>query len=202
MAPITVVLSSLLYYILSAFIWVLIFILEHTTEVVWATACAVGAWFTFRYVLSFRVTLHPATSQVFSEIVRRFQEESMLSDAGCPAVAVGEDVDVDLTPEPVRKDIKLVRSHRRVPYAIRVAHLAKAQVGLLANTKANELVYARICRDEMVKHGLRPSHIAHMVPIATAACFVPLDEDFLAASLRQCSEMTARRALLGPIGSK
>ena len=95
-----------------------------------------------------------------------------------------------------------MKSHRRVSYAVRVAHDAKAEVGLLANTKANELVYARVCREAMIKHNVRKAHIAHTLPIAVAACFIPLDSDFLAASLRQSREMTERRALLGPLGGK
>lgn len=176
--------------------------LENSTLVVWAITCTTGAYLVFKYVLSFRVTLHPATSKVFADMVLAFQRESMFCEGVVPNVAIGDDLDADLTHEPVRQDIKLVRSNRRVPYAVRVAHLAKAQVGLLSNVKACELVYARVCRDEMVKHGLRPSHIAHMVPLAVAACFIPLDADFLAASLRQCAQMKDRRALLGPCDSK
>lgn len=198
MVPITSVALFLLGVVCSILIATAEFVVSHTTECTWAACCLLLAWAILKYVVSFRVTLHPATSKVFREIVLRFQEESMFCDEAIPNSALEVDTDIDLTHEPVRQDIKLVRSNRRVPYAVRVAHLAKAQVGLLSNIKANELVYARICRDEMIKHGLRPSHIAHMVPLAVAACFVPLDADFLAASLRQCAEMSERRALLGP----
>lgn len=149
-----------------------------------------------------KITVHPATVKTFHSMVLMFQQESMFCEDAVPVVGLGIDEDADLTSESVRKDIKLVKSHRRISYAVRVAHVAKASVGLLANTKANELVYARLCRDEMIKHAVRPSHIAHMVPLAVAACFVPLDSDFLAASLRQCSEMQERRALLGPLDRK
>lgn len=204
------VLLRLLFSLLSALFVVFEFILTHSTQVLWASICVVGGVMLFRRIFQIRITLHPATSRVFSEMVSMFQQESMYCEEAITSVAIGTELDADLTNSPLlqtvgttaRTEEKLVKAHRRVPYAVRVAHLAKSEVGLLANTKANELVYARVCREAMIKHGVRRSHIAHIVPLAVAACFIPLDEDFLAASLRQCAEMRERRALLGPVCSK
>jgi hypothetical protein len=184
--------------------WVLIalinlteFCLLHSTQIVWGLVCCFGCWWLLNKVFKIKVTIHPATVDTFESMVRMFQRESMFCEANIPTTSVGIDEDADLTCQIESKDIKLVKSNRRVSYAVRVAHIAKAQVGLLDNTKANELVYSRLCRDEMVKHGVRPSHIAHMVPLAVAACFIPLDSDFLAASLRRSDLMKERRSLLG-----
>jgi len=155
-----------------------------------------------KYIFQIKVTIHPAAVETFESMVRKFQAESMFSEESLSSFTNIGDKDADLTPDPQREDIKIVKSSRRVSYAVRVAHVAKAQVGLLANSRANELVYARLCREEMVKHGVRPSHIAHMVPLAVAACFIPLDSDFLAASIRQGEGMRERRALLGPSWEK
>jgi len=138
--------------------------------------------------------------------VLMFQTESMFCEEAIPTTAVGTAIDADLTEatlpcQSVTTQVhpeKAIKSSRRVHYAVRVAHLAKAEVGLLSNSKANELVYARVCREAMIKHGVRKSHIAHAVPLAVAACFVPLDADFLSASIRQSAMMQERRALLGP----
>lgn len=76
-----------------------------------------------------------------------------------------------------------VRPNRKMHYAARVALIAKAEVAQLEHTKANELVYRRICRDEMVKHGVRPTHIAKILPLAVACCFVQTNEELLADAI-------------------
>nr|UHS72383.1 MAG: hypothetical protein 1 [Betanecrovirus sp.] len=168
----------------------------NSTQIVVAACCAYCGYLVLRYVLQVRVTLHPATQQTIEDFIRRFQAESMFSEESDNVTVPIGNVDTDLFSDPECKDTKRVRSHKRVSYAVRVAHVAKAQVGLLSSCKANELVYARLCREEMVKHGVRPSHIAHMVPLAVAACFVPLDSDFLSDSIRRCDTMKQRAALL------
>jgi len=207
MASITMVLMFLVSHIFNMLSIITYYIATHSTEVTWGTICVVIGFLLFRYVFALRVTVHPATTRVVTQMIQMFQEESMFCEEGIPHMCVGDELDADLTlpstpgqsdntQEPQEKAIK---SKRRVHYAIRVAHLAKAEVGLLSNTKANELVYSRICREAMIKHGVRKSHIAHAVPIAVAACFVPLDEDFLAASIRQSTQMKERWSLLGPL---
>lgn len=203
------VVIRLALWILSFVLVILEWALTHTTELVWGGVCLSLGWIAFRWVFQIKITVHPATSRVFQEMVLAFQRESMFCEETIESVAIGTELDADLTDSPLLQTVgatarreKLVKSNRRVSYAVRVAHDAKAEVGLLANTKANELVYARVCREAMNKHNVRKAHIAHTLPLAVAACFIPLDSDFLAASLRQSSEMTERRALLGPLGGK
>lgn len=207
MASIAMVALFLISHIFNVLSLVTCYIVTHSVQVTWGCASVVIGYFLFRHVFAIKVTVHPATTKVVSQFIQMFQEESMFCEEGIPHMCVGDELDADLTPptssgqsdstqEPLEKAIK---SKRRIHYAVRVAHLAKSEVGLLNNTKANELVYARLCREAMIKHGVRRSHIAHAVPIAVAACFMPLDEDFLAASIRQSSQMKERWSLLGPL---
>nr|UHS72205.1 MAG: hypothetical protein 1 [Betanecrovirus sp.] len=175
----------------------LIFIITHSVAVTLAVVLLAGFVWCIRKIFVVRVTIHPAATETYQRMLLLFQFESMFSDETHHVSTNIGDKDADLLPDPQSENTKIVKSSRRVSYAVRVAHVAKAQVGLLANTKANELVYARLCRDEMIKHGVRPSHIAHSVPLAVAACFIPLDADFLAASIRNSSELRERVALLG-----
>lgn len=202
MESLPVVLLSLISKAIVLICSLLTLIIQNSTAVVWACVCIWLGYVTFRYIFKIKITIHPAAAETFEQMVRKFQAESMYCEETTPCSLSVGDKDADLTTDPQREDIKIVKSSRRVSYAVRVAHVAKAQVGLLANSRANELVYARLCREEMVKHGLRPSHIAHTVPLAVAACFIPLDSDFLAASIRQGEGMRERRALLGPSWEK
>ncbi len=174
-----------------------IYFINHSLVTVLAVVLSFGCYKALRFIFQVHITIHPAAKETFHLMVLKFQSETMWSEESHHTeVGVGSK-DADLLPDPHSEDTKNVRSSRRISYAVRVAHLAKAKVGLLTNTKANELVYARLCRDEMIKHGLRPSHIAHSVPLAVAACFIPLDADFLAASIRNGVELKERVSLLG-----
>jgi hypothetical protein len=201
MESLPVVCLHLISFIIGWVLFALEYACNNSTQVVWAGICTYTLYLVLCKVFTIKISVHPATAATFHSMVAKFQQESMFCD---PIETTDVDItsDADLVSDADRKDNKLVRSHRRIPYAVRVAHVAKAQVGLLSNIKANELVYARICREEMIKNGVRPSHIAHMVPLAVAACFIPLDADFLAASIRQSALMKDRRALLGSFESK
>lgn len=190
-------LAKFLFYFFSG----LAYVSANSTFCCLVCACVYGCYKCFNYVFAVKVSVHPAAVATFQKMALAFQAESMFSEE-CQHVDVGPKTDADLIPDPECVDTRRVRSNRRISYAVRVAHLAKAKVGLLSNIKANELVYARICREEMIKHGVRPSHIAHQVPLAVAACFIPLDSDFLAASIRSCAGMVERRALVGMPGGK
>lgn len=72
---------------------------------------------------------------------------------------------------------------RRGSYAARVAREAKAHFGLLERSEANRLVLHKWCRDRMVEHGVRPSHMAALLPLAVQLAFVPLQEEIEAAQL-------------------
>nr|WRQ65895.1 tombus P33-like protein [Tolivirales sp.] len=90
--------------------------------------------------------------------------------------------DVDLFPAASKNELSVRRS-RRSPYIGRVALIVKSHVGTLPLTKANKLVVQRLARDAMKEHGLRPTHIARMLPLVVAASFMRTDEDDLADSM-------------------
>jgi hypothetical protein len=133
-------------------------------------------------------------------MVRRFKDETSYSE-DVKFVALGSG-DADLVVDGMNKEVKKVLSHRRIPYAVRVAHEVKAEVGLLSDTKANKLVLQRLCREKMLQHKVRPSHIAHSLPLAVAACLIPLDSDWLASCLLRSKQHKDRLKLLGetPVG--
>lgn len=196
MDSIVTVVCSMLLALFQLLHFAVYFVCTNSTAVVLGTLCTIGAVTAIRWVWDFQHKLHPATKDTWKRIVKLFHEETAFcEDAPGVEVPVGNE-DKDLYKDPECEDIKRVKSNRRIPYAVRVAHLAKAQVGLLRRSHANELVYGKICREEMIKHGVRPSHIAHIVPLAVAACFVPLDADILADSLMRCDKMKERHALL------
>lgn len=89
-----------------------------------------------------------------------------------------------------------IRRKRKIHYAARVALIAKSQVGQLSRTKANELVYQRICREEMVKHGVRPTHIARILPLAVAACYIATEEELVADAILSLPETKGRAGAL------
>jgi len=92
-----------------------------------------------------------------------------------------------------------VRRNKPVPYATRVALEARSQVGLLKPGTANTLVYQRICRDIMKEHGVRPTHMALILPTAVAACFMPSDEDIVASHMIAGGKQTSRRSKLAAV---
>lgn len=173
-----------------------IFIFTHSTQTLLGLLCVYGAYWCIRKVFVIEIAMHPAAKKTFKDMVRAFQAETQFGEE-VESVCVLGPVDADLYPDTVVPTQRCVRGSKRVSYAVRVAHVAKAEVGLLSNCRANELIYARLCRKAMIEHRVRPSHIAHLVPLAVAACFIPLDADFLAASLRQGKQMKKRVALLG-----
>jgi hypothetical protein len=91
---------------------------------------------------------------------------------------------------------------RGLPYATRVGLEARAQVGLLERTKANFLVYQRICRDIMKEHGVRTTHIATTLPVAIAAAFNPSINDIISSRAIGGTIISERHRLLGKIGGR
>jgi len=146
------------------------------------------------------VKLHPKARESVNTIIACFKTEGLFK-FGAEAEKC-DNLDSDLIPGAENTEVKRVRPNRKLSYASRVAQSVKAQVGLLKYSKANEMVYARLVRTEMKSHGVRPAHIAHLAPIAVAACFIPLDSDILAASMRQTAEFQELQAQMGPDSSK
>lgn len=126
------------------------------------------------YMYYYHENLHKNTWKMLTAVDSVFSSDDVC-DQFCEGGA-----DADLLKN---ENMVNVKKHRKFHYASRVALLAKSQVGLLSNSKANQLVYQRICRDEMLKHGVRTTHLARMLPLAVAACFIRTDEDRLAESV-------------------
>jgi hypothetical protein len=98
--------------------------------------------------------------------------------------------------------VRVSEKRRKLPkrgllYATRVGFEARAQVGLLERTRANFLVYQRICRDIMKEHGVRPTHIAAALPVAISAAFTPSDVDIVSSRAMSGAEVSKRHRLLG-----
>ncbi len=57
-------------------------------------------------------------------------------------------------------------------FAVKVAQAARAKVGILSNTRANELVYQRVCLDVMRDLNVRYTDIDRHIGMAMLACFI------------------------------
>nr|WRQ65071.1 tombus P33-like protein [Tolivirales sp.] len=119
-------------------------------------------------------------------------------------VVVPPPMPVAQAPPPAAKvsDKRQKLPKRGLPYATRVGLEARAQVGLLERTKANFLVYQRICRDIMKEHGVRTTHIATTLPVAIAAAFNPSINDIISSRAIGGTFISERHRLLGKIGGR
>ena len=102
-APVVVVRLS--FWIISLFFSLLEWILQHSTEVVWGGVCLSLGWIAFRWIFKIKVTIHPATSRVFQEMVLAFQQESMFCEETIEATVVGTELDADLTDSPLLQTV-------------------------------------------------------------------------------------------------
>jgi hypothetical protein len=113
---------------------------------------------------------------------------------------VGPPPQLEVEPQAVRVSQKKQKLPKKgLPYSTRVGFEARAQVGLLDRTKANYLVYQRICRDIMKEHGVRTTHIAALLPAAISAAFVPSDTDIISSRAISSKFTTQRHKLLGGV---
>lgn len=91
-------------------------------------------------------------------------------------------------------------NHRaRRGYVGRVARRIKADGGLGTPkyTEANILVVRRKAADIMEEHGVRPSHIAALLPMTVALVFTPLPEEIEAARFMASAAAAERRRAVG-----
>ena len=103
-----------------------------------------------------------------------------------------------------------VPAKQRNRFAAFVARQAKAEFGLPKRTEANRLVVQKFCRDFMREHGVRATHISHLLPIAVELTFVPTESDVFAAKLRGTHTLAVREheagtwghALYGGVGQR
>lgn len=84
-------------------------------------------------------------------------------------------------------------------YAGRVARQVKADrgFGTPKYTEANLLVVRRKVADIMEEHGVRPTHIAALMPLAVALVFTPMREEILAAQFMASAAAAQRREEAG-----
>jgi len=74
---------------------------------------------------------------------------------------------------------------------------AKNRFGTPEDTKANRLAVRRYCLDLMNKHGLRPTHIAQVLPVCVSLVFTNSDSDIYAKELESTFAYASRQ---GPSG--
>lgn len=84
-------------------------------------------------------------------------------------------------------------------YAGRVARQVKADrgFGTPKYTEANMLVVRRKVADIMEEHGVRPTHIAALMPLAVALVFTPMKEEVLAQQFMASAAAAQRREEAG-----
>lgn len=77
-------------------------------------------------------------------------------------------------------------------FAFYMGGLAKGEFGLMKRTEANRLVVQHWIRDKMKEHGVRPSHLSQLLPIAVAVAFLPTRADIMAAQILGSSTFAAK----------
>lgn len=96
------------------------------------------------------------------------------------------------------------RSHQHA--VVTFALHAKAKFGLQERSEANRVVVRRFIYSEMVSHGMRPTHIAKIIDLATLLTFVPTDTDVRVAQMSMCKDWCDRDSFVkrpsasGPAG--
>jgi hypothetical protein len=84
------------------------------------------------------------------------------------------------------------RVHRKTSYAKCVLDEVRCKFGVPARTEANRLAIRRFAGNIMVKHGVRPSQIAKLLPYVIESAFVPSSEDIMAADWGRCGAAVDR----------
>lgn len=84
---------------------------------------------------------------------------------------------------------------RRARWVVKAATMAKVKFGLLQQTEANELMVSDYIRKLMVEHGVRPSHIVQLYPLAVALAFMPSRSEVEYSRLKASAQNTVARLL-------
>lgn len=71
----------------------------------------------------------------------------------------------------------------RVKMVARVAIELKVKFGLVRDTEANHLMMSDHARKYMVEHGVRPSHITQIYPVAVRMALIPSEDEVLGAQM-------------------
>lgn len=88
----------------------------------------------------------------------------------------------------------------------RFALIAKGHFGKMKRTDANEAVVHRFIYNQMVDHGIRPSHISSLITMSVLLTFVPSYSEMRAAQASLCLEWHKREEFVrspsasGPAG--
>jgi hypothetical protein len=86
---------------------------------------------------------------------------------------------------------------RRARWVVKAATMAKVKFGILSLTEANELMVSDYIRKLMVEHGVRPSHIVQLYPLAVALAFNPSSSEIAYSRLKASAESSIGRLLVG-----
>lgn len=105
----------------------------------------------------------------------------------------------ELSSEFERLGERLSMPARRARWVVKAATMAKVKFGMLSLTEANELMVSDYIRKLMVEHGVRPSHIVQLYPLAVALAFNPSSSEIAYSRLKASAECSIGRLLVsGP----
>lgn len=102
-----------------------------------------------------------------------------------------------LSPEFERLGERLRMPARRARWVVKAATMAKVKFGMLSLSEANELMVSDYIRKLMVEHGVRPSHIVQLYPLAVALAFNPSSSEIAYSRLKASAESSIGRLLVG-----
>lgn len=135
-------------------------------------------------ITSLELQLATALIQTYRWFTSRRQPQALRYNIGSPNEVYDtvcedcEDADassLDKAGSPIERK----RARRR--FLSRIVAEARAHFPPMKRTQANSLVLDRWFRDQMVGHGVRPTHIAALKPLAIAVFYVRSEADIAAA---------------------
>lgn len=91
--------------------------------------------------------------------------------------------------------VRLRMPARRARWVVKAATMAKVKFGVLQQTEANELMVSDYVRKLMVEHGVRPSHIVQLYPLAVALALMPSQSEVMYSKLRGSGQNTIAKLL-------
>lgn len=120
------------------------------------------------------------------------EEEEVAVRKEVANVSLNCDGDIEELVEVANGPVHDVIGKRR--YVRRVVAEARVELGRLKDTAANRLVAERVLRKIMVAHGVRPTHVSVLSPVAVEMFLAPNQGDILAARIRASRAMAEARA--------
>jgi len=92
-----------------------------------------------------------------------------------------------------------VRPERKASYISVCASMARVEFGGMKRTEANKMMVHKYIRDVMRDHGVRPSHIALLLPQAVEFAFVENAGEIIARQMR-ASDAVQTRSEVSSVG--